>query len=202
MICCFITSRPACFWFFLPFSFHPPFSPLSPPSCQICYCSPPASLLLCPKNLLFSTSPNVSFLPFFLLGIRLPWTPPRLCSSWWQRRACPACPPAWGRFTPTTATLTASSTSPTPRRRCSERLSQQQPGRPAEPGADKMNWTQTDGGDTTQPNWGKKGQTEPGLFLSSFFSPKLHFSLPHEPLWTFKHSKLLHPPFFMLCHLS
>lgn len=147
-------------------------------------CLPHTLFLLCPKNLLFYTSPTVSFLPFFLLGIRLPWTPPRLCSSWWQRRACSACLPAWARFTPATATLTASSTSPTPRRRCLERLSQQ-PGRPAEPGGDQMNWTQTDGGDTTQPNWGgKKDKLSRDCYCPVFFSPtlQLHVSLPHEPL--------------------
>lgn len=87
---------------------------------------------------------------FFLSGIRSPWNLPRLCSSWWRRRACPACLPAWERFTPATATQMASSTSPTPHRRCSERLNQR-PGRPAEPEADKKNelnpdqwWRQTE----------------------------------------------------------
>lgn len=59
----------------------------------------------------------------FHSGIRSPWTLPRLCSSWWQRGACPACPPAWGRSIPVTATPTASSTSHTPHRRCLEHLS-------------------------------------------------------------------------------
>lgn len=137
------------------------------------------SLLLCPKSL-----PTVSFSPFSLLGIRLPWTPPRPCSSWWQRRACPACPPAWGRFIPATGMLTASSTSPTPRRICSEHLTQQ-PGHPAEPGAHTMNWTRTTGGDTTQLNWENKNKLSPDCFCPVFLSPKLHFSLPHEPFWTF-----------------
>lgn len=69
-------------------------------------------------------------------GIRFPWSPHRLCSSWWQRRAWPACPPAWGRFIPTTVTPTASCTSPTPRRTCSEPLTLL-PARPAEPEAHK-----------------------------------------------------------------
>lgn len=50
------------------------------------------------------------------------WTPPRPSSSWWQRRACLACRPAWETFTATTGMQTASSTSPMPPRRCSERL--------------------------------------------------------------------------------
>lgn len=99
----------------------------------------------------------------FFLEIRSPWTQPKLFFSWWQRRACPVCPPAWGRSIPATVTLTASSTSPMPHRRCSG-LHNQQRGHPAEPEADKTNWNTT--------NTGKDDcQTELSrLFLSSFLA--------------------------------
>ncbi len=117
--------------------------PLSSPWVSFCACSGKLLVTLYINYLLSTvsdlpaisqsaiTASALSHVSFFLSGIRLPWTPPRLCFSWWQRRACPACPPAWGRFILATETLTASSTSPTPHRRCLELLDQQ-PGRPAE----------------------------------------------------------------------
>lgn len=106
--------------------------PLSSPWVSSCVCSgkgfpPITGFRLCILSV-------ISFLHFSLSGVRSPWTPLRLCSSLWLRKACPACPPAWERFIPATETRTASSTSPMPRRRCSE-LPQQ--GHPAEPAADQ-----------------------------------------------------------------
>lgn len=143
-------------------AFLPSFSPPSPPSCWI--------------------HPHPHFV--FLLGIRLTSTPPRLCSSWWQRRACPACPPAWGKFIPATETLTASCTSPTPRKRCSEHLDQK-PVRPAEPEADKMN------------SGPKRGQTEPspGCFYPFFlFLPQTAYQ---PTSWSLKHITSFLPSFVL-----
>lgn len=78
----------------------------------------------------FSSSSPVFTLSVHV-GIKSPWTPPRLCFCWWQRRACPACPPAWERCIPASETPTASSTSPMRHRRCLE-PQWQQTGRRAE----------------------------------------------------------------------
>lgn len=106
--------------------------PLSSPWVSSCVCSgkgfaPVTGFRLCILSV-------IPFLHFSLSGVRLPWSPLRLCSSLWPRKACPACPPAWERFIPATETRTAFSTSPMPRRRCSELP---QPGHPAEPAADQ-----------------------------------------------------------------
>lgn len=131
---------------------------------------PSLAFFFCMQDRLLPTvSPNLTDFPLSCppskslsssLGIRLRWTPPRLCSSSWLRKACPACHPAWGRFIPSTGTLTASSTSPTPPKRCSEHLSQR-PGRPAEPEADKMNWTLYKWWWPHTTELGRQRQTEP-----------------------------------------
>lgn len=149
----------------------------------------------CPPNCYIFhefTSQIISFLSL-CIGIRFPWTPPRPCFSWWQRRACRACPPAWGRFIPVTVTPTASSTSRTLHRKCSEHFSQQS-GLPVEPGADVMNWALN--------YWWRHHPTQLGEERDKLsqaqpvvFTPKLHFCLPHEPLWTLRHSKSLHHTF-------
>lgn len=130
----------------------------------------------------FYLSYSVKTLIFFLLEIRSPWTLHRLCFSWWQRRACPVCPLAWVRSTPATVILTAFSTSPTPHKRCLGHLNQQ-PGYPADPEADKMNWNSVNTGPDDLLNW-----TEPSLVQSAYL---MNF------LGLYKQCKSLNPSFFM-----
>lgn len=139
-----------------------------------------------PSDLPFTCPPSQSLSS--LLGIRLHWNPPRLSSSLWLRKACPACHPAWGRFTPSTGTPTASSTSPMPHKRCSEHPNQR-PGRPAEPQTEKH---ELNPGQMVVTPHNQTGKAVTNRVMSSFCL-RLHIIQTHDPLLSFKHSNSIPP---------